>query len=178
MKKLLLIASLIALTSSAVFAEVTTCPIERSNATVEAKNVEKVKHKKDCLAKKLNLTQEQRVKAKEIRIASREKMRPLITNLREKQAIKREMLATEKLSSEQTKKVESLNSEIKDLKRKIMAIRIENMKQFEAILTEKQLKEFNMIKAESRKNFKGKHRKMGHGKGSKKRHNRCLNGCN
>ena len=83
---------------------------------------EKMKNK---LADELKLTDEQKAKAKELRKASREKIKPLM-------------------------------DEMKEIRKKMDAIREDNMKAFEDLLTPEQKEAFEKIKEER----KAKHEKM------------------
>ena len=73
------------------------------------------------------------------------------------EAVKRSRMAVEM----QQEKIDALKGEIRELHKKAHEIRVANMKEFESILTKKQLKELNKIKKEGRKQFE-KQFKKGH----------------
>ena len=89
-------------------------------------------------------------------------MKPIMEKLKEKrleaEAVKRSRMATQM----QEEKLEQLNKEIRALKRAAHELRMQNMKEFEAILTKKQLKELKKMKDEGRKKFEKEHKKNGH----------------
>ena len=64
-----------------------------------------------------------------------------------------------KIYIEAAKKREVLKKELRDLHVKAKTIREENMKEFEAILTDVQKSELVKIKKEGRKNFAKRHKK-------------------
>ena len=116
--------------------------------------------KKIDLDKALKLTDEQKVKAREIRMQGQKEIRPLFEQLKSKQEQKRALLTSQINKKEQIEMIDTLNEEISSLKRQIHEVRVKNMKEFESILTDKQKKTLDKIKMESRKNFH-KHHKQG-----------------
>lgn len=102
---------------------------------------------------RLKLTDEQKAKAKELREKSFEQMKPLIDKVKEKRAeidaVKRSRMAVQA----QNEKIEQLKREIGALKNEMHRLRMENMKNFEALLTKSQLKELKKMKEEGRKKF-------------------------
>ena len=113
------------------------------------------------LDKKLNLTDAQKVKAREIRMEGHKQIKPLFEQLQTKQDQKRALMNSSVTSKEQIEMIDKLNSEINTLKRQIHEIRVKNMKEFESILTDKQKKTLDKIKMDSRKDFQ-KHHKGNH----------------
>lgn len=112
--------------------------------------------------KRLKLTDEQKAKAEAIRKKGFEQMQPLMAKLKEKkgeiEGIKRSKL----LERDKQAQIEQLHKEIGALKRGIHELRMQNMKEFESILTSKQLKELKKMKDEGRKKFEKEHKKGGH----------------
>lgn len=103
--------------------------------------------------KRLNLTQEQKDIAKAQREKSIQKIKPLIEQINSK---KSEM---EKLSPDKdAERYNKLESEIRALRRQCHEIRKENMKAFEASLTEEQKREMQKMKEEGRKRFEKQYR--------------------
>lgn len=104
--------------------------------------------------KRLNLTQEQKDIAKAQREKSIEKIKPLIEQI----DFKKTQMSN--LSSEQDPELyNKLESEVRALRRQCHEIRKENMKAFEASLTEEQKREMHKMKEEGRKRFE-QHNKM------------------
>lgn len=176
MKKTLILASLLAFTVSTqcFAAEIPT--VEPATAipaqTVEqpaAPDVQKppkrpdMEKKKAEFEKRLKLTDEQKAKAKEIRMKGHEQMKPIMEALKEKRqeidAVMRSRIAVEA----QQEKVKALKAEIRDLKKQAHEIRMKNMQEFESILTKKQLKELKKMKEEGRKKFEKEFKKHHHG---------------
>lgn len=120
------------------------------------------KKRQDAFEKRLKLTDEQKAKAKEIRQRGHEQMKPIIEKLKEKrmeiEAVKRSRMAAQM----QQEKIAELQKEIRALKHAAHELRMQNMKEFEAILTKKQLKELRKMKEEGRKNFEKRHKKHPH----------------
>ncbi len=104
---------------------------------------------------RLNLTQEQLDKAKALRIASQEKMKPLMEELRQKQAERNRL---ENFDSDDTK-IQQLNNEIRTLRKQIHEIIMQNERDFIQILTPEQQSEFNKMREERKKMFE-KRREM------------------
>lgn len=103
--------------------------------------------------KRLKLTDEQKAKAKELRLKGHEQMEPImikIKNLKqEKEMVLRSRIAVEM----QKEKIAEIDAQIKDLRKQAHELRIQNMKEFESILTDKQKKELQKMKKEGRKKF-------------------------
>lgn len=109
--------------------------------------------------KRLKLTDEQKAKAEAIRKKGHEQMKPLITKLHEKQGEIEGLKKSKLLERDKQAQIEQLQKEIGALKRGIHELRMRNMKEFESILTSKQLKELKKMKDEGRKKFEKEHKK-------------------
>ena len=160
MKKTLITACTLIIASSAVMA------VETSVKQTPAKpqchcpkcNCQRPPQKGTDFAKRhaefeqrLKLTDEQKTKAKELREESFEKIKPIMDKMKEKRA---EIQTLKNDSSAAGKaRLEQLNKEVGALKQEAHRLRMENMKDFEAILTKEQLKELKKMKEEGRKNF-------------------------
>lgn len=175
MKKTLLLASLLAFAVSTQCFAAETAPVEPAKSVSAAEqqapadvqrptrkmNPEMAKKKAE-FDKRLNLTDEQKAKAKEIRENGRKQMEPIMEQIKAKhQEIK--VIRMSRIAVEmQEEKIAAVKAELRDLNKKAHEIRMQNMKEFESILTDKQLKELKKMKAEGRKNFeknfKHKHR--------------------
>lgn len=173
MKKTLILASLLAF---AVSTQCFAADVPTVESATPAQSVERPappdvqrppkKHdmdkKKAEFEKRLKLTDEQKAKAKEIRMKGHEEMKPIMEAIKEKRqeidAVMRSRMAVEM----QQEKVKALKAEIRDLKKQAHELRMKNMQEFESILTKKQLKELKKMKEEGRKNFE-KNFKKHHG---------------
>lgn len=169
MKKTLILASLLAVTmSSAVFAQETATPAAKVVPAAQQEQPQKTtcekqkppRHESE-FEKRLKLTDAQKQQAKEIRMKGHKAIKPVMEQIKQKkdeiEAVKRSRIAVQM----QEEKIEALKSEIRELHKKAHEIRVQNMKEFEAILTKKQLKELEKMKKEGRKKFE-KEFKKGH----------------
>jgi len=104
--------------------------------------------------RRLNLTEEQKNFAKEQRLQSIEKIKPILDEINSKKT-QMEKLSAQNAPSEE---ITALDNEIKDLRRKAHEIRKENFKAFEATLSESQRKELQIMKKEGRKEFEKTHK--------------------
>jgi Spy/CpxP family protein refolding chaperone len=159
MKKLLLLAGIVALTtSSQVFAQDTTtpacpcpppCETQKPEFAPRGDHMQRPPHfdmKK--FEDELNLTDKQKEQAKALREKQFEAAKPLLDKLR----------ANEEES-------QALRQQLRDLKR-------QGKQDFEALLTDKQLKKLEKLKSERKDEFKGPHR------GDHRRPPQCNCGCN
>lgn len=116
-------------------------------------------HKPNCqrppkvnLDKKLKLTDDQKAKAKEQRMQTREQMEPIMNAIRtkheQKELIKRSKDITTEAKVEQ---IEKLNNQINALNKQARDLRLKNERDFESLLTTKQKKELDKIKADRKK---------------------------
>jgi len=109
--------------------------------------------------KRLKLTDEQKAKAKDVHKKGFDEIKPIMDKLQLKheeiEAVKRSNLAPEV----QAEKIVQLRKECKELRHQAKDIQMKNMKEFEAILTEKQQQELKKIKEEGRKKFEKAHKK-------------------
>ena len=107
---------------------------------------------------KLGLTEVQKLKARELRKAGHEKIKPVKDEIRAKRQ-EAEMIRNSKLSvAEQEEKLTAIDKDLEVLKKQARDIKKQNMKEFEAILTKDQKKTLKNMKKEGRKNF-DQHRK-------------------
>lgn len=157
MKKSLLLFALIAACSSTMaFA----CPQQGGFPPPPPGAFRPCCHKPHCAPKppkfnieeKLNLTDEQKAQAKQLRMDTRKQMQPIMeaiqTKYEQKEIIKRNRKLTAKAQCEE---VEKLNKEINELKRQAHDLRVKNAKDFEALLTPEQKAELKKIKEQARK---------------------------
>ena len=171
MKKSLLIAGIAAavmMSSSLTYAATNTPQDTKTQTKYEKKMPCKCK---DCKCKKspqvkrqglderLNLTEEQKQKAHEIRMNGHEKMKPVFEKMKAKKAEIKEIAESDLSQAEKEKKIAPLKNDLRELKKEARQIRIDNTKEFEAILTPEQKAEFIKIKQQARENAK-KHHQM------------------
>ena len=109
--------------------------------------------------KRLGLSEEQKVKAKEIRIKGHETIKPVIEEiLAKKQEAK--MVKMSRIAVQvQEERLMAIDKELKVLEKKAHDIRKANMKEFESILTRDQKKILKQMKKEGRKNYQANHPK-------------------
>lgn len=167
MKKTLIFASLLAIAVVPAFAveQATTTTTEKTAVeAVAPKNIERkapvnFEKKRAEFENRLKLTDEQKAKAKEIRQKGHEEMKPVMEKIKVKYDeianIKRNKMA----EHAQQEQIAEVQKQIKALKRHAHEIRMKNMKEFESILTKKQLKELKKMKEEGRKNFEKEFKK-------------------
>lgn len=160
MKKSLIIAGLAAsvlLTSSMANAAPQVTPDNDKQPAVEKQLPKKCdkkceKKQRPSIDERLKLTEEQKKQAHEIRMKGHEQIKPVFDKIKAKKEEIREVAQNTKLSDEQkTKKIDALEIDILKLKQEARKIRMQNTKEFEAILTADQKAEFNKMKEEGRR---------------------------
>ena len=103
--------------------------------------------------KRLKLTDEQKAKAEAIRKKGFEQMKPVMQKIHEKKGEIEGIKKSKLLERDKQAQIAELQKQIGALKRSAHELRMQNMKEFEAILTSKQLKELKKMKEEGRKKF-------------------------
>lgn len=162
MKKFIILASVIAISMTSVMATETTVVQKNTlqySQKIDRKPLAKSVKPKINLDKRLNLTEEQKQKANQLRKKSREKMKPVMVELNQKRNELRNLDKENLTDIEREKKAEKLSSDIAKLNQKARDLRVKNMKDFEKILTPEQKKELAKIKAEGRREFRRNHPK-------------------
>lgn len=161
MKKTLIIAGLAAsvmLTSSIANAAVSTKAADNQTKTqctcqkdFKGQKPPK-KMERPNLDERLKLTEEQKTKAHEIRMKGREQIKPIVDKIKVKKEEIKKVAENTKIAQEQKEEtINALEVEILKLKQEARKLRMENTKEFEAILTADQKAEFAKIKEEGRK---------------------------
>ena len=103
---------------------------------------------------KLKLTDQQKEQAKQLRMQGREQMEPIMNAIRTKHEQKELIKHSKDITTEaKLEQVEKLNDQINALNKQARDLRLKNERDFEAILTPKQKKELDKIKADARKNM-------------------------
>lgn len=161
MKKTLIMACALVMVSSTVMAAETSvkqtparsqCDCPKCDCQRPPKGPDFKKRQAE-FEQRLKLTDEQKAKANELREQGFEKMKPLMDKMKEKRAEIEAVKLSRIAPQAQQEKIEQLKKEIGALKQEMHRLRMENMKNFEALLTKSQLKELKKMKEEGRKNF-------------------------
>lgn len=118
-------------------------------------NKEEMEKKKADFEARLQLTDAQKAKAKEIREKSQKEMKPVMDAIK----AKRDELKAAKTTGAAKEELQKIQSDLQVLDKKAHQLREDNMKQFEKILNSKQLKELEKMKEEGRKKFEEAHKK-------------------
>ena len=164
MKKTLILASILALTIPAAIAspleKMNNCPagkFQKMECSCNPGDIEAHKQRMEArkakFEKRLNLTEEQKVKAKELRLKGHEEMKPLIMQLCAKNEQKKALIEKQCNKAEMIK----LNGEIRTLKTQIRELHKKNIAEFEKILTKNQKNELQKMKKEGKKKYEKKH---------------------
>ena len=136
--------------------ENTNPPIKKMPTKEEIMKVKKAHEQ--AFDQKLGLTEVQKLKARELRKAGHEKMKPVVDELRAKrqeaEAVRRSKLSVQA----QEEKLTEIDKDIAALEKQAAQIKKQNMKDFESILTRKQKSTLKQMKKEGRKNFARGHR--------------------
>lgn len=112
--------------------------------------------------KALGLSDEQVVKAKEIRANGHNKMKPLMEKKKAKINEIRSVMADDNMTVKaQDKKIELLRNELKLINQDIRQVRRDNEKEFTSILNEEQKAKYAQIKEEGKKHFRQHHKPQG-----------------
>ncbi len=164
MKKLLMLAGILAITvsSQCIAADNTAqngAPKPPCNCA-QAKRPDKPPFDKEKFEKRLKLTDAQKEQARVIREKGHEQMKPIMEKIKEKHEEINAVRLSKLTQQMKDEKVNQLRKEIKELKKQANTIRNQNMREFESILTTKQLKELNKMKEEGRKAFEKAHKKQ------------------
>ncbi len=155
MKKILVLLCAVFLSSTLVQAKIPEDSIKRP-MPIKVTEQKRIEHEK-AFEQRLGLTEDQIQKSKELRLEGREKIKPVVEQIkareREIQMVKQSSL------NEQTQetKLNSLRSDLKTLHKQAHDIRVENMKEFENILTPDQRKTLKEMKQEGRQEFHKRH---------------------
>ena len=134
------------------------CPAAKTNEGVRTPSVREEmirlkKAKEAAFEQKLGLTEEQKIKAKEVRLEGHKQMRPIVEQIYNKKQ-EAKMIKLSRMAVEmQEEKLAAIDKEISDLEKQADKIRKQNMKQFESILTKDQRKILKQMKKEGRERF-------------------------
>lgn len=168
MKKTLIIAGIAALTfmlsSSMSYANANTDTTTPKKPACKCSKPMPPKMKRPNFDERLKLTEDQKAQAHQIRMKGHEKIKPVMDKMKAKHDEIRQVAQSNLSQAEKDKKMLALKEDMRKLKKEARQIRMENTKEFEAILTDEQKTEFEKIKQEGRKKH-NKHMKKfkGHG---------------
>lgn len=130
---------------------------QRAPRSVMNQHPSREQHRKQ-FEQRLNLTDKQKEKARQIHKQGKEEMKPVIMQIE----LKRQEIETVKLSRmaerAQKERIDELNNEIKELEKQAQEIRKRNSQEFEKILNKKQKAELELMKAEGRARFEQHHK--------------------
>ncbi len=153
MKKLLVLMFALGIAMTNVFAAEPPKTVDTKPANIQ----EMRKAREAAFEKKLGLTEEQKVQAREIRIEGHKKMKPIFDQIRAKKK-EAEMVKLSRIAVQaQEEKLAVIEAEIKELEKQAMEIRKANFKKFESILTRDQKKILKQMKKEGKKKHKAAH---------------------
>ncbi len=119
---------------------------------------------KNDFEKRLKLTDEQKAKAKEIREQGHKELKSVMDEIKIKRDEINKIENSFNTDADKKAKIEPLRAEVRELNKKAHGLKIQNMKNFEEILTEKQLKTLKKMKNEGRKKFEKNMKKNKNGR--------------
>ena len=133
---------------------------EQIKQPVEKPNFAEVKAQREkAFEKRLGLTEEQKIKAREIRKQGHDKIKPVIEQIiakkQEAKIVKMSRIAVQV----QEERLNAIDAELRILEKKAHDIKKANMKEFESILTKEQKKILKQMKKEGRKRYQEAHSK-------------------
>ena len=103
---------------------------------------------------RLNLTDEQKTKARELRDQGKTEMKPIMDSI----MAKHKELRTAEANGAKEEDIQKIKNDVQELNKKAHETKMQNMKKFENMLNKKQLKELNKMKEEGRKKFEQEHK--------------------
>ena len=152
MKKILVLFAIFFISTSFVTAN------EQAKQPNKKPNFAEVKAQREqAFEKRLGLTEEQKIKAREIRTSGHDKIKPVIEQIiakkQEAKMVKMSRIAVQL----QEERLNAIDAELKVLEKKAHDIRKANMKEFESILTKEQKRTLKQMKKEGRKKYQQNH---------------------
>ena len=157
MKKILVLLLAVYLSSVTVQAKIPEDTMKNRPPMPPRMTEQERAQRESAFEQRLGLTEEQKQKSKELRLEGRDKIKPVIEKMKSREA-EIEMVKKSKLSQqEQENKLNSLNADLKTLRKQAHDIRVENMKSFEEILTPEQKQTLKEMKQEGRQEFNKRH---------------------
>lgn len=149
MKKLFVLLSILCFTMITAQATEQAKPAPQQDAKVQAKM-----HRENAFEKRLELTEVQKLKARQIRQSGHEKLYPIMVDIKMKKQ-EAEMIRRSRMAVQmQEEQLAVIDKDLKVLEKKAQEIRKANMKEFESILTWQQKRILKQMKKEGRKNYR------------------------
>lgn len=106
---------------------------------------------------RLNLTDKQKEKARQIHKQGREEIAPIMMKIEVRRQEIETVRLTKMVKRAQDERIEEINAEIKELEKQAQEVRRKNSQEFESILNKKQKAELEKMKAEGRARFEQNH---------------------
>ena len=152
MKKLLILLAMAMISFNTVIAnEAITQP--DTNSSHQKERLQRMA----AFEQRLGLTEEQKIKARALRLQGYEKMKPVMEEIKNKHQ-EAKMVKLSRISVQmQEEKLAKIDEELKVLEKKAHEIRTQNMKEFEKILTRDQKKILKQMKKEGRQKYHSEH---------------------
>ena len=156
MKKFLTLMCAIAMSTIAINAtEVAKTPSQA--ATVQQKMAERRIQQNNAFERRLELTEVQIFKARQIRQSGHEKLMPVINQIKAKKQ-EAEMVRRSRMAVQmQEEKLTVIDNELRILEKQANDIRKSNMREFESILTRQQKRTLKQMKKEGRQKYHSEH---------------------
>ena len=152
MKKILILT--FALCATTMFVKAADVP---SATTQSPQQVQARQNRGSMFEKRLGLTEEQKIKAREIRIKGHENLEPVIDQIVAKKQEARMIKMSRMAVQMQEEKLAIIDDELKILEKKANEIRRANMREFESILTKQQKRILKDMKKEGRQRYHSEH---------------------
>ena len=154
MKKLLVLLSVICLGATTANAVEQVKPTQNQMAQ---KYIAMKEQRERAFERRLDLTEVQKLKAREIRKNGHEKLKPVFDEIKSKKQ-EAEMVRRSRMAVQmQEEKLAVIDAELKLLEKKANSIRRSNMKEFESILTRQQKRILKEMKKEGRQRYQSHH---------------------
>ena len=156
MKRILTMMCVIAMSITAVNAT-ETAKTPNQTGVVQQRMMEKRIQRDNAFERRLELTEVQKLKARQIRQSGHEKLMPVFEQIKAKKQ-EAEMIRRSRMAVQmQEEKLSVIDSELRVLEKKANDIRKANMKEFESILTKQQKKILKQMKKEGRQRYHSAH---------------------
>ena len=156
MKRILTMMCVIAMSITAVNAtEIAKTP--NQTGAVQQRTMEKRIQRDNAFERRLELTEVQKLKARQIRQSGHEKLAPVFEQIKAKKQ-EAEMIRRSRMAVQmQEEKLTVIDNELRVLEKQANEIRKANMREFESILTRQQKKTLKQMKKEGRQKYHSAH---------------------
>lgn len=153
MKKFLILVAVVCMS----FIDVNAADSSNTVSEVQKKSVNVRLQREAAFEKRLNLTEEQKAKAKDIRVKGHEKLKPVIEEIKAKKQEAKMVKMSRIAVQVQEERLDAIDKELKVLEKRAHDLRKQNMKEFESILTREQKKTLKQMKKEGRQRYHADH---------------------